>query len=174
MATMTVSEAVRSLRKEYALSQQEFASLHSMAIASIANYETGARIPDAVAAMKLYRAAQEKQCDNLADAFVAIIYEAIGGMVAPIRNEEERRKVRALQLILSDPRFAHLRRPLDKLLAPVEKQVRESAALVRLEAADIPALARQMIMLQQKQAGTPSNPWGIEEKTREEQPKGKK
>jgi transcriptional regulator with XRE-family HTH domain len=171
LSYMVISEAVRALRKDYGLSQQAFGSKFNMAIASIANYETGARVPDGMAAVKLYRAAAEKQRDDLADAFIAIIYEAMGGMVMPIRNEEERRKVRALQLILFDPRFEHLRRPLNKLLAPVEKHVRESAAFLRLEATDIPGVAQRMIKLQQEQGGT--DPWGVGKKARE-QGKGKK
>jgi transcriptional regulator with XRE-family HTH domain len=147
---MAIGEAIRELRKAYGLSQQAFATLFGMAIASIANYETGSRIPDGPAAVKLYRAAQQKKRDDLTDAFVEIIYESMGGMVAPIQNEEERRKVRAVQLILSDPQFRHLRKPLEKLLAPVEKHIRESAAFVRLEADAIPAVAAQMIKLLQK------------------------
>src|SRR5262252_717544 len=138
---MTVPEAVRELRKAYGLSQQLFSTLLGMAIASIANYEIGARTPDGAAAVKLYRAAEEKQRADLADVFVDIIYNATGGMVAPIRNEEERRKVRAVQLILSDPRFEHLQRPLNKLLAPVEKHIRESAAFIRLETSQMHAVA---------------------------------
>lgn len=148
---MPIGEAIRELRQAYGLSQQAFATLFGMAIASIANYETGARMPDGAAAVKLYRAAELKKRDDLADAFVEIIYAAMGGMVAPIRNEEERRKVRAVQLILSDPRFAHLQKPLSKLLAPVEKHIRESSAFVRLEADAIPDVAAQMIKLMQEQ-----------------------
>jgi transcriptional regulator with XRE-family HTH domain len=172
---MSISEAVRELRKAYALSQQAFATLLGMAIASVANYETGARVPDGAAAVKLHRAAEQKQREDLADAFVEIIYDAMGGMVLPIQNEEERRKVRAVQLILTDPRFDHLRKPLNKLLAPVEKRIRESAAFVRLEADAIPGVAARMIKLQQEQTETsPSNPWETRKKTVHGQRKEKK
>jgi transcriptional regulator with XRE-family HTH domain len=149
---MVISEAVKELRKAEGLSQQVFATKLNMGIASIGIYETGVRPPDAVAALKLYRLAQEHRRDDIADAFVECIYTELGGMAIPIQNEEERRKVRAVQLILSDPRFQYLQRALNKVLAPVEKHITESSAFVRLEAKQIPDVVRQMIKLQQEQA----------------------
>lgn len=122
---MVTSEAVRQLRKEYGESQQAFSTRLGMSMASIANYETGAREPDGASAIKLARAAQQKNRPDLQAEFDNIIRDAMGGLAAPIRNEDEHRKIRAVQFVLFDPRFEHLRKPLAELLAPVEAHLRK-------------------------------------------------
>jgi hypothetical protein len=57
----------------------------------------------------------------VAEALSRLVPNSDSRLILLIRHAQERRKVRAVQLILFDPRFTHLRRPLDKLLAPVEK-----------------------------------------------------
>jgi transcriptional regulator with XRE-family HTH domain len=122
---MDTSEAVRELRRAYGEAQQAFATRLDMSMASIANYETGAREPDGASAVKLARAAAAKSRPDLQRVFDEIIRDAMGGLVAPIHTEDENRKVRALQFILFDPRFEHLRQPLQELLAPVEAHLRK-------------------------------------------------
>jgi transcriptional regulator with XRE-family HTH domain len=122
---MVISEAVRELRKAYGEAQQAFATRLGMSMASIANYETGARVPDGASAIKLARAAADKGLLEIQRVFDEVIRDAMGGLVAPIRNEDEHRKIRALQFILFDPRFEHLRQPLNELLAPVEAHLRQ-------------------------------------------------
>jgi transcriptional regulator with XRE-family HTH domain len=121
-------DAVRELRKALGITQQDLAVKLGMAVSSISHFETGDRTPDGSSAMKLYRAAQEANRQDLADVFGTIINDAMGHLVAPIRNADEHRKVRALQHILFDARFAHLREPLAELLAPVEAHLRRQEA----------------------------------------------
>jgi transcriptional regulator with XRE-family HTH domain len=122
--SMETSEAVRELRRVYGEAQQAFATRLEMSMASIANYETGARQPDGASAVKLARAAAAKNRPDLQRVFDAIIHDAMGGLVAPIQNEDEHRKIRAVQFILFDPKFEHLREQLSELLAPVEAHLR--------------------------------------------------
>ena len=123
---VTVPEAVRKLRATYdAESQQAFATRLGMSIASIANYETGERKPDGASAIKLARAAAAKGLPEIQRVFDEIIRDAMGGPVVPIQTEDEHRKVRAVQFILRNPRFEHLREPLADLLAPVEAHLRK-------------------------------------------------
>src|SRR5262245_41165394 len=121
---ISISEAVKQLRKEYRESQQAFSTRLGMSMASVANYEVGVREPDGASAIKLARAAQQINRLDLQAKFDEIIRDAMGGLVAPIRNEDEHRKVRALQFVLFDPRFEKLRKPLGDLLAPVEAHLR--------------------------------------------------
>jgi transcriptional regulator with XRE-family HTH domain len=122
---MVTSEAVRELRKAYGEAQQAFATRLGMSMASIANYETGAREPDGASAVKLMRAAAAKGRLDLQSVFESIVRDAMGGLVAPVQNEDEHRKIRAVQFILFDPRFEHLRRRLDEVLAEPEKHLRK-------------------------------------------------
>ena len=122
---MVTSEAVRELRKAYGEAQQAFATRLDMSIASIANYETGVREPDGASAIKLARAAAGKGLLEIQRVFDNIIHDAMGGLVAPIQNEDEHRKIRAVQWVLFDARFQHLRQPLTDLLAPVEAHLRK-------------------------------------------------
>jgi transcriptional regulator with XRE-family HTH domain len=117
-------DAVRELRKALGITQQGLAVKLGMAVSSISHFEIGDRKPDGTSALNLYRAAQEANRQDLADVFATIINDAMGHLVAPIRNADEHRKVRALQLILFDVRFANLREPLTELLAPVEAHLR--------------------------------------------------
>ena len=143
-----VPEAIRELRREYNEAQQHFASRVGLSIASIANYEVGIREPDSGAAIKLARAAADVKRHDLQLVFDTIIRDALGCLVAPIRNEDERRKVRALQFILFDPRFEHLRSPLNELLAPVDAHLRRlekrSAEKGREVIAELDAIAKKM------------------------------
>ena len=122
--TKIVGEAIRSLRKDYGMSQQYFATYLRMSISSLANYEIGVRSPDAAAAVKFYRAADEINREDLVDLFASIYREAMGGLVSPVRDEAEQLKVKALRLILSDARFEDLRGPLNEVLAPVEAHLK--------------------------------------------------
>jgi transcriptional regulator with XRE-family HTH domain len=123
---MKISEAVRKLREAYGdESQQAFATRLEMSIASIANFERGARIPDSGSAEKLARAAIAKGRDDLQAVFDTVIRDELGGLVAPIHTEDEHRKFRSVQYILFDPRFQHLQQDLNKLLAPVEAHLRK-------------------------------------------------
>jgi transcriptional regulator with XRE-family HTH domain len=119
-----ISEAVKELRREYGEAQQAFSTRLGMSMASIANYETGTREPDGASAIKLARAAAAKGRLDLQFVFDKIIRDSLGGLVAPIQNEDEHRKIRALQFVLYDPRFEHLRQPLAAMLAPVEAHLR--------------------------------------------------
>jgi transcriptional regulator with XRE-family HTH domain len=122
--SMETSQAVRELRKAYGEAQQAFATRLEMSMASIANYEAGSRVPDGASAVKLARAAAAKSRMDLQRVFDAIIHDAMGGLVAPIQNEDEHRKIRAVQFILFDERFADKRQRLAELLAPVEAHLR--------------------------------------------------
>lgn len=121
---MDIPEAVKTLRAAYGEAQQAFSNRLKMSMASIANFETGARTPDGSSAVKLARAATEIGRPELAAVFEEIVRDAMGGIIAPIRNEDEHRTVRAVQFVLFDPRFEHLREPLKELLAPVDRHLR--------------------------------------------------
>jgi transcriptional regulator with XRE-family HTH domain len=121
---MNIPEAIRSLRQEYGEGQQKFSTRIGMSMASIANYESGMREPDGPSAVKLARAALDKERPDLARVFENIIRDSMGGLVAPIHTDDEHRKIRAVQYVLFDDRFKELRKPLDKLLAPVEDHLR--------------------------------------------------
>jgi transcriptional regulator with XRE-family HTH domain len=144
-------EAVRALRQSLGESQQAFSNRLGLALGSVAHYETGRRSPDLVVTLSLFNLASEVGRKDLADFFLQTINTGRAARVmVPVPSEEERSKIRALQLILHDARFSHLRAPLLKLLAPVEVHLKEAAALERIETADIPAVARQMIEEQQQ------------------------
>jgi transcriptional regulator with XRE-family HTH domain len=146
------SDAVRELRKTLGESQQAFSNRLGLSISSITHYEGGQRAPDYAVTLKLYRAACDAKRKDLAAFFLQMVNTStVARAVVPVSGEEERIKIRALQSILNDSRFAHLRKPLAKLLAPVEKHIRESEAFQRVETADIPGVAEQMIKLQQDQ-----------------------
>src|SRR5262245_13286221 len=119
-------DAIRELRKALGkFTQQDLAVKLGMAVSSISHYEIGDRKPDGPSALLLYRAAQEAKRQDLADVFHTIINDSMGHLVAPIRDADEHRKIRAVQFILFDPRFKRLKKRLEKLLAPVEDHLRE-------------------------------------------------
>lgn len=128
---MNVQQAVKELRKEYGEAQQAFSNRLGLSLSSIANYESGMRVPDGSSAIKLALAAQRKNRPDLEAVFAPIIRDSLGCVVAPIHTEDEHRKVRALQYVLFDPRFEHLREPLAELLGPVEKHLRTLEARSR-------------------------------------------
>jgi transcriptional regulator with XRE-family HTH domain len=166
---MVTSEAVKALRGAYGEAQQAFSNRLHMSVASIANYETGARSPDAISARKLYLAALDIDREDLAAVFAEIIAEALGDQSGfwdvAIRSESEFRKIRAVQYVFHDPRFAHLQQPLAKLLAPVEAYLQTVVeAFERVAPANIPGVAAQKIKQQQKYGGT--DPWGVGKKAR--------
>jgi transcriptional regulator with XRE-family HTH domain len=116
-----ISEAVKELRKALGESQQAFASRLGLYISSIAHYEGGDRSPDYVVTLKLYRAACEAECKDLAAFFLQLVNAGIVPKVAvPFQSESERESIQALQAVLYDDRFQHLREPLEELLAPVK------------------------------------------------------
>jgi len=123
-------DAIRELRKALGekFTQQDLAVKLGMAVSSISHYEIGDRKPDGPSALLLYRAAQEANRQDLADVFLTIINDAMGHLVAPIRNADEHRKIRALQLILFDPRFKRYIKRLEKVLAAAEDHLREEEA----------------------------------------------
>lgn len=68
MATLhSPGDAVKALRKEFGQSQQAFATMLGVSIASIAHYETGSRSPDYRIGMKLLRAAKSRRRQDVAD-----------------------------------------------------------------------------------------------------------
>jgi transcriptional regulator with XRE-family HTH domain len=111
-------DAVRELRKALGITQQGLAVKLGMAVSSISHFEIGDRKPDGTSALNLYRAAQEADRQDLADVFATIINDAMGHLIAPIRNAEEHRAVRALQLVLFDRRFRRYQKSLMRVLAP--------------------------------------------------------
>ena len=151
---VVISEAVRELRKTLGESQQAFSNRLGLSLSSVAHYEGAVRqSPDFAVILMLFRVAAEVGRKDLAAFFLqAINADRAARVMVPVESEDERSKIRALQSILHDPQFSNLRKPLLKLLAPVEAQLQQTAALERVEAADIPAVARQMIKAQQKQS----------------------
>jgi transcriptional regulator with XRE-family HTH domain len=120
LSYVLVSEAVKELRRALGESQQAFAERLGLYISSIAHYEGGDRSPDYVVTLKLYRAACEAGRKDLAAFFLQLINAGIVPQVAvPFQTESERENLRAVQAILYDSRFRHLREPLEALLAPV-------------------------------------------------------
>ena len=118
---VTTSEAVKALRAELNESQQEFSNRLHMALGTIAHYEIGTRQPDYIATLKLYRVACEAGRRDLAALFLQLINAGIVPQVAiPFRSESERDTLLAVQAVLNDARFQHLRAPLKELLAPVK------------------------------------------------------
>jgi transcriptional regulator with XRE-family HTH domain len=118
---MVTPEAVRELRKTLGESQQAFANRLGLSISSITHYEGGQRTPDYVVTLKLYRCACDADRKDLAAYFLMLINAGIVPKVAvPFQSESERDTIRAVQTILNDTRFQHLREPLEKLLAPVK------------------------------------------------------
>jgi transcriptional regulator with XRE-family HTH domain len=118
---VTTSEAIKALRKTLAESQQAFAGRLGLYISSVAHYEGGDRSPDYLVTLKLYRAACDADRKDLAAYFLGLINAGIVPRVAvPFRNESERESIQALQAILYDARFEHLRQPLEEVLAPVK------------------------------------------------------
>jgi len=169
---VTVSEAVKTLRAAYGEAQQAFSNRLHMSLASIANYELGVRVPDAISARKLYLAALLIDRDDLAAVFAKVVAEALGELQfwdVVIQSESEHWKIRAVQRILSDPQFERLQKPLAKLLAPVEKYIQELAARQRVASEDMPNVIARMYKRQQGK----TDPWGEASKARE-QGKGKK
>jgi transcriptional regulator with XRE-family HTH domain len=118
---MEISEAVKQLRQALGESQQAFASRLGLYISSVAHYEGGNRSPDYVVTLKLYRAAIDAGRKDLAGFFLMLINAGIVPKVAiPFQNDAERESIQALQAILYEARFEHLRAPLEQLLAPVK------------------------------------------------------
>ena len=125
---MLVSEAVKELRRALGESQQAFAERLGLYISSIAHYEGGDRSPDYVVTLKLYRAACDAGRKDLAAFFLQLINAGIVPQLAvPFQTESERENLRALQAILYDARFQHLREPLEGLLAPVRASLSRPA-----------------------------------------------
>jgi transcriptional regulator with XRE-family HTH domain len=121
MAIVTISEAVKELRKALGESQQAFATRLGLYISSVAHYEGADRAPDYLVTLKLYRAACDADRKDLAAFFLQLINAGIVPKVAvPFQSESERESIQALQAILYDARFEHLREPLEELLAPVK------------------------------------------------------
>jgi transcriptional regulator with XRE-family HTH domain len=126
MLLISISEAIRELRRAYGESQQYFATRLKISISSLANYEIGTRRPDTAALLKLYGAAEDLNLTardpltnlegKLSDVFARAVRESAGGQVEPIRNEAERIRLRVLRFILNDPRGEHLRQRLVDLL----------------------------------------------------------
>src|SRR5215467_7600990 len=101
-----VSEAVKALRGVYGEAQQAFSNRLHMSLVSIANYELGIRVPDAISARKLYLAALLIDRDDLAAVFAKVVADALGELAfwdVVIQSESEHWKIRAVQRILSDP-----------------------------------------------------------------------
>jgi transcriptional regulator with XRE-family HTH domain len=118
---VTTSEAVKDLRRTLGESQQKFSNRLDLALGSIAHYEGGQRQPDYAVTLKLYRAACDAERKDLAAFFLQLINAGIVPKVAvPFQSESERESIHALQAILYDARFEHLREPLEELLAPVK------------------------------------------------------
>jgi transcriptional regulator with XRE-family HTH domain len=125
---VTTSEAVKELRKALGESQQAFASRLGLYISSVAHYEGGDRSPDYVVTLKLYRAACEAGRKDLAAFFLQLINAGIVPQVAvPFQTESEHANLQALQAILYDARFQHLRGPLEDLLGPVKAHLSKTA-----------------------------------------------
>jgi transcriptional regulator with XRE-family HTH domain len=122
---LPVNEAIRELRAALGLSQQALATKLDMALSSIAHYESGRRTPEGTAAVKLYRAAMEAERQDLADVFLTIFHDAMGHLIAPVRNDEEHRAIRALQLVLFDPRFRRYQEDLIRVLGPALDHLRK-------------------------------------------------
>lgn len=118
---MVISDAVKELRKALGESQQAFAGRLGLYISSVAHYEGGQREPDYLVVMKLYRVACEAGRKDLAAFFLQLINAGIVPRVAvPFQSESERDAIHAVQAILHDARFQHLRGQLEELLAPVK------------------------------------------------------
>jgi transcriptional regulator with XRE-family HTH domain len=118
---VSISEAVKELRRSLGESQQAFAGRLGLYISSVAHYEGGDRSPDYVVVLKLYRLSCEIGRKDLAEYFLQLINAGIVPQVAvPFQNESERDTIRAVQAILNDARFEHLRGPLEELLTPVK------------------------------------------------------
>jgi transcriptional regulator with XRE-family HTH domain len=117
---VVISEAVKELRKTLGESQQAFASRLGLYISSVAHYEGGQRSPDYRVTLKLYRAACEADRKDLAAFFLELINAGIVPQVTVTHSESERDTIRAVQAVLSDVRFQHLRGPLEELLTPVK------------------------------------------------------
>jgi transcriptional regulator with XRE-family HTH domain len=115
------SERVKQLRQALGESQQKFSNRLGLYISSVAHYEGGDRLPDYLVTLKLYRAACDAERKDLAAFFLQLINAGIVPKVAvPFQSESERESIQALQAILYDARFEHLREPLEELLAPVK------------------------------------------------------
>jgi transcriptional regulator with XRE-family HTH domain len=124
---VTTSEAVKDLRTTFGESQQKFSDRLDLALGSIAHYEGGQRQPDYLVTLKLYRAACDAERKDLAAFFLQLINAGIVPKVAvPFQSESERESIQALQTILYDARFEHLRDPLEELLAPVKTHLRRT------------------------------------------------
>ena len=125
---MITSEAVRELRNALGESQQAFSNRLGLSISSITHYEGGQRQPHYAVTLKLYRAACAADRKDLAAFFLQLINAGIVPKVAvPFQTESERENLQALQAILYDDRFQHLRGPLEDLLAPVKAHLSRTA-----------------------------------------------
>jgi transcriptional regulator with XRE-family HTH domain len=127
LSYVVISEAVRQLRQTLRESQQAFASRLGLYISSVAHYEGGQRSPDYRVTLKLYSVACEADRKDLAEFFLQLINAGIVSKVAVLQNDTERENIEALQSIMYDARFQHLREPLESLLGPVKTQLRQLA-----------------------------------------------
>jgi len=124
---MTIRKAVKDLRKACKDTQYEFAIRMHVGQATIGHYERGTLAMGPTAAAKFMRLAIVTHRYDLAEVFRPIVADALGGIVWPVRDEAEMRKVRAMQAILDGQHFIHLRKPLEELLRPVEVFLEEAS-----------------------------------------------
>jgi len=142
---MVISEAVRKLRMACGESQQTFSNRLVLSISSIAHYEWGQRSPDYAVTLGLYRAACDVGRKDLASYFLQMINAGmVARVVVPVQSEDERSKIRALQAILHDSQFGHLRMRLADLLAPVEAYLRRTEAAQQAESIHTAGVAEEL------------------------------
>ena len=81
---MKVCEAVRDLRMQMDLTQAEFAARLCLSTASVAHFETGARVPDPGSMLLLCRAAfSDARRIDLADVFANALPGVTEGLLIP-------------------------------------------------------------------------------------------
>jgi len=146
---MGLPNTIKELRRVYGDTQQAFSNRLEMALATIGHYELGSRTPDAVASARLAQLAEAIHRPDLAKPFQDIVRDAMGGMIMPIRSEDEHRKLRAVQYVLFDERFAADRAGLNKALKKADAHLRR---LERKKMADGQKLMDEMDALAKAQA----------------------
>jgi transcriptional regulator with XRE-family HTH domain len=113
--TASLPGAIRELRKAYGETQQLFSVRMRMAISSLANYETGVRVPEPEMLERLYRAAFDKQRSDLMLRF-AFHRSEIAQRTLPTHNAAEQAILEKFQTILFDGRYKKLRKRLERIL----------------------------------------------------------
>ena len=115
-----LGEAIRALRYIHGGSQQAFSLLFQTSLNSVARWERGVQVPDAIHLKQLEQLAQKSGQPKLAEIFsMCAAGNPLQRQIIVARDEEQFHQLQTLQRILSGE-MAYLRRFLDRALRAAE------------------------------------------------------